>query len=373
MSARHPALLAASALALALLGPAAVPAARAQPAPAASYARGYADAILAEVFELRDYRLDVQDGTLVVDLADRGGLEADKIARALLEIDGIHRVMLREEGEVLTDLAREGEAAAEDTGEDDWDLFPSRELFLPLLADPRWPRFSAAYQWYSDDSELDHVTAVSFGESFAFLRSPATGVGDFELGMQAAVFSVFDLASNSFDLVNSDFVVGGTLAHHLGDVTTMLRLYHQSSHLGDEYLLRNDVDRENLSYEVVDLLVSYSPSPAGWLRLYGGGGLIVHREPELERGLTQVGVELRSPVAFKGGHLRPLGGVDLQFREESDWNADVSTRFGVQIEHARLRRLRIQILGEYYRGRSPVGQFYGRRIQTAGLGLHIGF
>jgi hypothetical protein len=36
-----------------------------------------------------------------------------------------------------------------------------------------------------------------------------------------------------------------------------VRLFHQSSHLGDEFLLRNRVERINLSYESADLKLSY--------------------------------------------------------------------------------------------------------------------
>ncbi|MFP4087106.1 MAG: DUF1207 domain-containing protein [Desulfobacteraceae bacterium] len=55
----------------------------------------------------------------------------------------------------------------------------------------------------------------------------------------------------------------------------MARLYHQSSHLGDEYLLRDNTSRENLSYEGVEVLLSYNLIES--LRIYGGGGDLIHR------------------------------------------------------------------------------------------------
>jgi hypothetical protein len=339
-------------------------------APTDAYATGYADAILREVYLVRDYRIALSGSTLEVTLDDSEHLESDKLARALLAIEGVERVVVMDDGVIVADERR----ADDDSGgqrDAGWDVFPQRELFAPLLADPRWPHFSAAYQWYVDDDELTNVGATVFGGTFGLLRSPKRPYGAFELGFQAGVFSVFDLDSDSMDLVNSDFMVGLTVSHQIGELTSMLRFYHQSSHLGDEYLLRNRVNRVNLSYEVLDLLLSYDPT--NWLRLYGGGGLLVHREPSLDRGLAECGVELLSPMAFLSGHLRPLAAADLQFRQESDWNLDLSTRFGVQIEHPTLRRLRVQILGEYYRGRSPNGQFYGRRIETLGVGVHLGF
>jgi hypothetical protein len=252
-----------------------------------------------------------------------------------------------------------------------YEIFPPDEMFQRLIADPRWPRFSASHQWYLGDDELDRVGATSFGETFPLVRSPEYDWGQWEIAFQASVFSVFDLEASSLDLVNSDFFVGLSASHHFGDFTALLRVYHQSSHLGDEFLLRNRVDRVNLSFEVLDALVSYRPWT--WLRLYGGGGLLVHREPALDRGITQMGLELESPIALVGGYLRPVGGVDVQHREESDWKTDLSLRAGLQVEHPALRRSRLQILGEFYTGRSPNGQFYERSIEVLGLGIFLAF
>ena len=346
-------------------------AAHAAPAPSGEYVRGYADAVLRQVFGLDDYTLEVGDGEIRLMFDAPPKVERDTLERALLAIEGVERVEILDRGDPSGVRQARDDTPEPTQDVSDWQIFPQRELFEPLLADPRWPHFSAALEWYTSDQELDRVVATSFGETFALLRSPESEHGRLELGFQAGVFSVFDLDSESFDLVNSDFIVGLTLAHQLGDLTSMLRVYHQSSHLGDEFLLRNRVDRVNLSFEVVDFLMSYDPTT--WLRLYGGGGLLVHREPDLDRWLAQAGVELVSPEAYLGGHVRPLAAVDLQFRQESDWRTDLSTRFGFQIEHATLQRLQVQILGQYYRGRSPNGQFYERRIETLGVGVHLGF
>ncbi|MHA7836229.1 MAG: DUF1207 domain-containing protein [bacterium] len=364
------------------------PNAAALPGPTPSaFVEGYASALLHEAHGIRDFGLSLVDRTLIVDLEDEPDSPADKVARSLLAVRGVQAVRIRLGERILADIAREapradGEAPVErvdeaagpgeqQTVDEGYELFPGDELFDMLIADPRWPRFSASHQWYLDDEELDRVGAVSFGETFPLLRSPEADWGRWELAFQAGVFSVFDLEAASLDLVNSDFFVGLSASHHLGDVTTMVRIYHQSSHLGDEFLLRNRVDRVNLSFEVLDALVSWEPWR--WLRLYGGGGLLVHREPRIDRGITQVGLELTGPVAHAGGYLRPIAAVDVQHREESDWKTDLSVRAGVQVEHPALRRQRLQVLGEFYTGRSPNGQFFERSIETLGLGVHLTF
>jgi hypothetical protein len=334
----------------------------------------------------------VDESVLVVQLAREPEIPIDKLTRSLLEIPGVTRVQIHVANQMVADepaplpsggpspvaqssepdaQAAPSEEVAPTTSREGYEIFPKNELFATLLADPRWPRFSASYQSYQDDDELDQVGAASFGETFPLVRSPDYAWGQWELAFQAGVFSVFDLEASSMDLVNSDFFVGLGVAHHLGDFTTLLRIYHQSSHLGDEYLLRNRVDRVNLSFEVVDLLVSFTPWH--WLRVYGGGGALVHREPHLDRGLTQLGVELRSPIAYAAGYLRPLAGLDLQFRQESDWQTDLSLRAGVQLEHPALEDRRLQLLGEFYDGQSPNGQFFERDIQVLGIGLYLGF
>ena len=63
---------------------------------------------------------------------------------------------------------------------------------------------------------------------------------------------------------------------------------HQSSHLGDEFILnsKTPINRINLSFEELDLKVAYEP--ASWLRIYGGGSMLVDRDTkELKRGTSE--------------------------------------------------------------------------------------
>jgi hypothetical protein len=254
----------------------------------------------------------------------------------------------------------------------DLGLLPRSELFRPLIADPRWPHTSVAYQRYVGDDELRQVGAVSFGESFAVWRGALSDRSRWEIGLQGGVFSIFDLEAESFDLINADYMAGLTGTYQRGDLTALLRAYHQSSHLGDEFVLRDTVERVNLSYEVVDALLSYEFRSV--VRVYGGGGYIVHRDPsDLAPGLAEAGVEIVSPYALAEGVLRPLAGLDLKWAEESGWETDTSARAGFQVENPALRSLRIQLLAEYYRGRSPNGQFFARDVEYAGFGIHLHF
>ena len=197
-------------------------------------------------------------------------------------------------------------------------MLPRSNLFEPLMADPRWPRFSAGYRYYTDDPDVDHAGAVSFGETFSLYRNSLFG-GRWEVGFQAAVFSVFDLNSDSMDLINADYWVGIPVSYRIGDFSVLGRVFHQSSHLGDEFLLREGIDRSrriNVSYEAAEALASYDIGEE--FRVYGGFSYLFDQDPsDLKPWGTQAGLEYESSGTFANGQLRPVAAADVKFREES--------------------------------------------------------
>ena len=189
--------------------------------------------------------------------------------------------------------------------------------------------------------------------------------------MQAGVFAIFDLDAPSMDLVNADYFVAIPFAFRHDDFSGLLRVFHQSSHLGDEFILRTKPERVNLSYEGIDVKLSYEWG--NWLRLYGGAGYLFDVDPaSLHRWSVQYGAELTSPWPGPSSRWRPIAAVDVQQREENDWSTDVSVRAGIQIDGVLASRS-LQLLIEYFLGRSPNGQFYKDKIEYIGFGTHFHF
>ena len=220
------------------------------------------------------------------------------------------------------------------------------------------------------------MAAVTFGETLPLYRGnigEKAKWGQWETGVQAGVFSIFDLESNSLDLINTDFFVAGFVGYRIGDVSALGRIFHQSSHLGDEFLLRETrPNRVNLSYEGLDGKLSYD-LPLG-LRAYGGGGYLFDVDPSnLGRGFAQAGAEFKSPWALWQGRLRPVAGIDLQFKAENNWHPDVSVRAGLQFENVSVLSRNMQVLAEYFNGRSFDGQFFKEPIEYFGIGVHFNF
>ncbi len=149
--------------------------------------------------------------------------------------------------------------------------FPGGDVFRPLFADPKQPQTFATLQAVRnrDSKTSTTVGSVGFGENFGFY-SRRNGCNGWQVGLLAGVFSQFDMNTPSSDLINADYVVGIPLSWRTGLFSTRVRLYHQSTHLGDEFVLHNPgVGRVNYSYEEAEAILSLD-TPGGWGRLYAG-------------------------------------------------------------------------------------------------------
>jgi hypothetical protein len=256
-------------------------------------------------------------------------------------------------------------------------LFPQDEVFCPFIADPKQQRSFLGYQRGEfatlDMPEVDatSIGAIGLADAFGIVRWGGRRAGDgFHLALAGGIIAQFDLGTSSVDLINADYFVGLPLTWRRGWLSARFRLYHQSSHLGDEYVLRGeDISRENLSFESFETLLS---ADAGPMRLYAGGEVLIRRDPEaLDDLVAHVGYEAR---ARRRSPLSLLAGLDLKFSEQQEWRRALSARAGLQI--APLARgghpiRRILLLAEYYDGPSPYGQFYLDAIRYAGVGVHL--
>jgi len=332
------------------------------------YIAGYAVGLLEHEFHLSGAVVQVEQGRVAVYAKRLGAEDPVKIVTALEAIPGVERAEVRT-GPDPAPAPGAGVVQAA-TPESDSKFLPRGLLVDPLHADLRWPHFGAAYHALSSGSR---EFASAFGESFAVYRDAAPFHGEWELGIQAGVFGVFDPEKRSIDLINADYMFGIVTSYRADKLSGFLRIRHQSSHLGDEFILNNpQVNRINLSYEEIDLKLSYDLTT--WLRVYGGVGTIVRKEPStLGRETTQAGVEWKSPWLFLGGKIRPVAYADFQTHARTNWSVAQSVMAGLQFENARIGDRKLQVLGEYYSGPSPDGQLFTQRVEWIGMGIHLWF
>lgn len=249
-------------------------------------------------------------------------------------------------------------------------FMPEGHLFKPLIADIRWPHFSVTYLYQLGNANIKSVGSISFGQTLNIYKNKAFFEGEWMVGLQAAVFAIFDLAAFSKDLVNADYWVALPLSYRRKSFSALFRISHQSSHLGDEFLLNNNIHRVNFGYESLDLKISYDATT--WARIYIGGSVIYNQAPKnFNPGIRQIGLEIKSPWTFLKGFLRPVTAADFTSWEEHDWDTDISFRAGFQFENEFTEKHKILLLLELFSGNSPHGQFFAKKIRYTGFGLHF--
>ncbi|HEY6085309.1 MAG TPA: DUF1207 domain-containing protein [Nitrospira sp.] len=339
-----------------------------------AYIAGYAAAVLQHEFNVTKASLVVQNGVVTVDAKSLGPVDHIKVQTALASIPGVIRVEIREGAAAPVDVPRSvpPPAIKQDLPKPESKFLPHGLLVDPFHADPRWPHFSIAYRSITKGLGPYKTGSANFGETFALYRNAAPLDGQWELAIQAGLFSTFNMGASSKDLINADYTAGLLASYRTGSLSGFLRLHHQSSHLGDEFILNSTtpVNRINLSFEEIDMKLSYEL--AAWLRVYGGGGVLLDRDPStLGRGTSQFGTELRSPWTFVSGKIRLVAYGDFQANERSGWAISRSLMGGVQFENARIGDRKVQLLMEYFNGPSPNGQFFTQRTDWIGVGFHL--
>ena len=276
---------------------------------------------------------------------------------------------------------RYGRADVGETSE----AFPSDDVFRPLMADPKQPQFFAIWQHSRprNGGSSYNLGSVSIGENFG-LYSKRQGCDGWQVGLLTGIFAQFNLDQKNAELINTDFNVGIPLSWRSGNWSTRLRYYHQSSHIGDEFWERNmnsnlGFERVTVSFEEVDAILSYDYR---WLRLYGGGAYLVHREPDhVDRLRLQWGFEARAPSmrtrilvpVLDRLIVTPLLSADFKSMEQHGWIIDTNVLAGFEWSRTGTRR-HFRIMATYFHGYNPYGQFFiDQKIESIGLGAYFTF
>jgi hypothetical protein len=262
-----------------------------------------------------------------------------------------------------------GAAAAQQPAEP----LPRGDVFPPLVADPKQPQFFAAYLFATAIGGSGQIGSVGLGENIGLVRGRG---GRWQVSLATGVFSQFDMATVSMALINTDFLVGIPFTWRLGGWRARARLYHQSSHLGDEFIWRTNPERVNYSFDAIELLLSRD---IGRWRVYGGGEYLARRDPaDVRPGVAHAGLEYRhaAPLVRIGrlGAGRLLGALDTKSIEHRRWQIAWSVRAGLEFAPAAGarddgRRWSVQL--HAFDGPAPYGHFYEADVSAVGLGLHF--
>ncbi len=251
--------------------------------------------------------------------------------------------------------------------------FPIGEIFTPIMADAKEPQFSVGIRHAHTNGPIKDFTAaiVSYGEHFGLRRWKITKHKLWQISLGGAVHAQFNLDSSSNDLINADYTIGLVGTHRNGPLSWRFRVLHQSTHLGDEFLLsQKQVERVNFSLEAVDLVASYEWPE--W-RLLGGGIYVLHVEP---REVNNIGFQLGSEyhsidkVILNG---RFVSGVDFQFLDAESNDRNINFKTGLEYGKRGSGNRRVRVMLTAYHGTVPFGQFFNVKTTAVGFSVYLGF
>jgi hypothetical protein len=259
-------------------------------------------------------------------------------------------------------------------------------LFQPLVADPREPYNYAAYR-YGDRVIGRQVASVAIGDDFPVFRwrDVFRWHGDLQIGIQGGIWAVFNYSNiphrngESCELVNTDYFVGIPLTYAVDRWAFRARLYHISSHLGDEFIVNHPQYlhlRKNPSYEALEYMTAYQLS--GNLRVYFGPGIIVHSDQTfpMKTFFAKYGVELRllgKKLYYHQLYGTPFLAIHLENWQVRDWNLDFFVKLGYELSKLQGVGRKMRLYIDYHHGYSYEGQFFLDRTQYGELGFSWGF
>jgi hypothetical protein len=167
---------------------------------------------------------------------------------------------------------------------------------------------------------------VVLGENFPLVALKG-GPRPIVLGLGSQVYGRFSLTDPKSALISTDWVVGINTTATVQSWALTLEVFHESSHLGDEYGDRFPGDRLDWTREVLGGWASYR---AGVWRLTAGASYVLDDQLQLPAPGGSLGIDYRGrSQRFMGGQVRPVAGVFTEATAATRWRASTSAKLGV--------------------------------------------
>jgi hypothetical protein len=246
-----------------------------------------------------------------------------------------------------------------------WQFLPEGLIYRSYLAGPKESRFLSNWAHEKDLGSIWDITLGGRVGVFRYGSQNSFRPEGWQIDIEGAAMPRLDWEEER-DLISADFRFGVPLTYAVGMFETKLAYYHLSSHLGDEFLLKNPwIQRINYSRDVVVFgLATYWTED---VRLYAEAGYGVVTSGGAEPWEFQFGAEY-SPVAPTYVRGAPFAAINGYLREEVDFGGTLTVQAGWQWRGYGSRHL-FRAGVQYLSGKSPQLQFFDRNEQQLGFVL----
>lgn len=205
---------------------------------------------------------------------------------------------------------------------------------------------------------------VILGENFPLVTLKG-GPRSIVLGLGSQAYGRFSLDDSKSALISLDWVAGLNTTALLGPWALTLQLYHESSHLGDEYADQFEVGRLDWTREVVAGWASYG---SGDWRITGGASYVLDDGLSLPRPAAALGIDFRGDRR-RARTVEPVIGFYTETISATRWRLSNSAKLGVTFAGRGAPRLGLAFIA--HDGLSTQRQFFREDSQYIGLELRI--
>lgn len=248
---------------------------------------------------------------------------------------------------------------------------PEGDVYPRYVADPRRSRhlISVIQALESEIPEAgDTRFMLMIGGLYPLARRGAPTAA-WQLDVEARYFAQYDI-DRDLDELGHDARLGLYLSHSFSPrLVGRFGVVHTSSHMGDEYVIREEIT-ERLNSRKEELALGVSWMIRERLRTYAEGGYGLNLGPLNEPLRLQSGLEWEGVPRWGG--WRFYAATDVATWEEDDWDVSVAIQSGLVLplpQKTRWYRLGI----EFYDGRSRLDSFqqFHERYVVVGLWLDL--
>ena len=214
-------------------------------------------------------------------------------------------------------------------------------------------QFGSEWEAEAGLGEVWPLLAFSRGQKPVTLHLGAEVTGRFSLGDAASA------------MISNDWQVNLVLTADLRRTRLGFEVYHESSHLGDEYSDRFPGPRVNWSREIAGL---WAQSAVGQVLLSANASYALIDALDLPGGAVAIAADWKGKRGrvIGGGSAQGIIALNADLQEYTDWEVTLSGRAGIRFADPQGRR-GFSMLLTYLDGMSPQRQFYLAKTRYFGF------
>ncbi|MEZ6053287.1 MAG: DUF1207 domain-containing protein [Planctomycetaceae bacterium] len=250
-----------------------------------------------------------------------------------------------------------------------WQVLPAGIMYPSYIAGEKESRMSAAVLEVQDRGTILEET---IGGRMGLLRYGTPGPFNpqgWQWDVEGAALLRQDI-DHELDVEAVDFRVGTLITYQQGQTVYKAGYYHLSSHVGDEYLVRN-IGFQRINYVRDSVIIGVYHHVTPGLAVYGEVAYAFKTDGGAEPLEIQFGSEYTSPNAIlpRGA---PFVAVNYHGRQEFDFGGGFNALAGWEWIGPTSNH-RVRIGGRFYSGKETQWSFFDEDITMVGAGIWYDF